>query len=111
MELIVVKRDGAEVPYDKLKIIRAIEKALLEVDGNLDYSYLADNAAQSVENYLKYYDVACITVEEIQDLVEDTLLKSKFNNSLQTTSYLSCSFFIVSIRNILSFLYSLNPLI
>ena len=75
MQLIVVKRDGSEVPYNKMKIIRAVEKALLEVDGDLSYSYLADNAAQSVENYLKHYNVECITVEEIQDLVEDCLIQ------------------------------------
>ena len=32
--VIVVKRDGTQVPYDRNKIICAINKALLEVDGN-----------------------------------------------------------------------------
>ena len=36
---------------------------------------------------------------------------SIFNNSLQTFSKISCSFFIVSIKNILSLLYSFKPLI
>ena len=75
MEVIIVKRDGSEMNFDRTKIITAVEKALLEVDGNLEYGYLAYNAARSVESYLEYYDPACITVEEIQDLVEQCLIE------------------------------------
>ena len=73
-DTIIVKRDGTEVAFEREKIVRAVEKALLEVDGNLDYGYLAENTAKSVESYLEYYDPACITVEEIQDLVEQFLI-------------------------------------
>lgn len=72
--VIVVKRDGKEVPYDREKIICAINKALLEVDGNLGSDYISKNAATSIENYFKAYSVECITVEEIQDLVEWNLI-------------------------------------
>ena len=75
MEVIIVKRDGSEMNFDRTKIVTAVEKALLEVDGNLEYGYLAYNAARSVESYLEYYDHACITVEEIQDLVEQCLIE------------------------------------
>ena len=75
MEVIIVKRDGSEMNFDRTKIVTAVEKALLEVDGNLEYGYLAYNAARSVESYLEYYDPACITVEEIQDLVEQCLIE------------------------------------
>ena len=74
MDVIIVKRDGSEMKFDRAKIITAVEKALLDVDGNLDFGYLAYNAARSVESYLEYYDPACITVEEIQDLVEQCLI-------------------------------------
>ena len=72
--VIVVKRDGKEVPYSRDKIICAINKALLEVDGNLDSDYISKNVAISIENYFVAHSVECITVEEIQDLVEWSLI-------------------------------------
>ena len=70
----VVKRDGTQVPYDRNKIICAINKALLEVDGNIYSNYISENVATSIESYFEYYTVECITVEEIQDLVEWNLI-------------------------------------
>ena len=70
MDIVVIKRDGSEVPYDREKIVIAINKALMEVDGNLFSSYLSENVAQSVDNYLAYHNIQGITVEQIQDLVE-----------------------------------------
>ena len=75
IDTIIVKRNGSEVPFEREKIVVAVEKALLEVDGDLGYGYLAENTARSVESYLEYYDPACITVEEIQDLVEQFLIE------------------------------------
>lgn len=72
--VIVVKRDGTQVPYDRNKIICAINKALLEVDGNIYSNYISENVATSIENYFEYHTVECITVEEIQDLVEWNLI-------------------------------------
>ena len=74
MEIIVVKRDGTEVPYDRNKIIKAVSGAIFEVDGNLEKAYLAENIAASVDSYMKDYSVDCITVEDIQDLVENLLI-------------------------------------
>ena len=73
-KIIVVKRDGTEVPYDNNKITSAVSKAILEIDGNLDRVYLAENVAKSVDSYMEAYTVECITVEEIQDLVENALI-------------------------------------
>ena len=73
-EIIVVKRDGTEMPYDSLKIISAVAKAIQEVDGNLDKLYLAENIAKGVDSYMEAHSVECITVEEIQDLVENLLI-------------------------------------
>lgn len=70
MDIVVIKRDGSEVPYDRSKIVNAINRALMEVDGNLFSSYLSENVAQSVDNYLAYHNIQGITVEQIQDLVE-----------------------------------------
>ena len=72
--IIVVKRDGKEVPYNRDKIICAINKALLEVDGDIYSGYISENVATSIENYFKHHTVECITVEEIQDLVEWNLI-------------------------------------
>lgn len=72
--IIVVKRDGTQVPYDRNKIICAINKALLEVDGNICSKYISENVATSIESYFDYHTVECITVEEIQDLVEWNLI-------------------------------------
>lgn len=74
MSVIIVKRDGTEVPYNRNKIICAINKALLELDGDLHASYISENAATSIESYFEAYNVECITVEEIQDLVEWNLI-------------------------------------
>ena len=72
--VIIVKRDGKEVPYNREKIICAINKALLEIDGNLNSDYISKNVATSIENYFAAHSVECITVEEIQDLVEWNLI-------------------------------------
>ena len=72
--VIVVKRDGKEVLYNREKIICAINKALLEMDGNLNGDYISKNVATSIENYFAAHSVECITVEEIQDLVEWNLI-------------------------------------
>ena len=73
-KIIVVKRDGSEMPYDSKKIAAAVSKAILEVEGNLDRAYLAENIAKSVDSYMEAHTVECITVEEIQDIVENALI-------------------------------------
>ena len=75
-EIIVVKRDGTEVPYDRNKIIIAVTKAILEVEGKICKQFLAQNIAKSVDSYLEAHSVDCITVEEIQDVVENSLIYS-----------------------------------
>lgn len=73
-KIIVVKRDGTEMPYDRNKIITAVCGAIKEVEGNLEKKYLAENIAKSVDSYMVAHTVECITVEEIQDLVENLLI-------------------------------------
>lgn len=73
-EIVVVKRDGSQVPYDSNKIYHAVMKAIKEVDGDISRGYLAANVARSVDSYMKEHTVECITVEEIQDLVENLLI-------------------------------------
>lgn len=73
-KIIVVKRDGTEMPYDSNKIFHAVMKAIKEVDGDISRGYLAANVARSVDSYMEEHTVECITVEEIQDLVENLLI-------------------------------------
>ena len=73
-KIVVIKRDGTEVPYNKEKIINAVNKAVIEVNGMLDPCWLGKNIAQGVDSYMEAHTVECITVEEIQDLVENLLI-------------------------------------
>lgn len=72
----VIKRDGAIVPFDIEKIIVAINKAFVEVDGALYEEDTANDIAYEIG--CKVTNMKdCITVEEIQDLVEDYLMRSE----------------------------------
>ena len=73
-KIIVVKRDGTEMPYNRSKIVLAVCKAIKEVEGKVDKKWLAENIASGVDSYLEEHTVECITVEEIQDLVENLLI-------------------------------------
>ena len=75
-KIIVVKRNGTEMPYNRSKIILAVCKAIKEVDGKVDKLWLAENIAKGVDSYMEEHTVECITVEEIQDLVENLLIYS-----------------------------------
>ncbi len=72
----VIKRDGTIVPFDIEKIIVAINKAFVEVDGALYEEDTANDIAYEIG--CKVANMKdCITVEEIQDLVEDYLMRSE----------------------------------
>ena len=73
--MFIIKRDGTKVPFDKDKIIRAINGAMLEVDGKV-YEYdTAKDIANDIEKELENKSI--IGVEEIQDMVEDYLMRSE----------------------------------
>ena len=89
----IKKRNGDIVPYDREKVINAINKALIEVDGALYETDTAEDIASEIEEIVnekfaitekayceqdytkKLFKV--VTVEEIQDYVEDTLMRSE----------------------------------
>lgn len=72
----VIKRDGTIVPFDIEKIIVAINKAFVEVDGALYEEDTANDIAYEIG--CKVANMKdCISVEEIQDLVEDYLMHSE----------------------------------
>lgn len=76
--LLIIKRDGSIVEFDKEKIKHAVLAAFDEVDGKItDYAISkADNIADFVEEKADESDHE-LTVEEIQDLVENGLMSCK----------------------------------
>lgn len=67
----VIKRDGSTVPFDKNKIVVAIEKAMSDTDNGVD-SILSNKIANEIST--KQQDTS---VEEIQDMVESKLMTSR----------------------------------
>ena len=74
----VVKRDGRQMPFNTEKIKNAILKAFKAVDGQItDY---AETKAENIANYIEGYceeEVNPLSIEEIQDLVENGLMSTK----------------------------------
>ena len=68
----VIKRNGNIVAFDKNKIISAINKAFIEVDGQLYETDTANSIAEDIAALDRE-----ISVEEIQDLVEEFLMQSE----------------------------------
>lgn len=76
----ILKREGYLVPFDKQKIINAINKAMIEVDGQLYETDTAEDIAKEIED--KMYDIdesraTPVSVEDIQDMVEEELMESE----------------------------------
>ncbi len=69
----IKKRDGRIVPFDKRKILMAVFKAM-EAVGKADKE-VAENIANEVVSSLEKSGKSIPTVEEVQDLVEETLMK------------------------------------
>lgn len=72
----IIKRNGTIVPFDKQKIVNAINKALIDVDGLLYETDTADDIANEIENLVNQSGKT-ISVEAIQDCVEDLLMRSE----------------------------------
>ena len=77
----IIKRDGLSVPYDRDRIATAIFKAAASTGGS--DRELAERLGVEVERVLvaNYHDGALPTVEDIQDVVEATLIR---NGQVQT---------------------------
>lgn len=50
--MFIIKRDGTQVPFDKKKIEAAVNKALVEVDGELYETDTAESIAEDVEKII-----------------------------------------------------------
>ena len=74
--MFVKKRNGDKVPFDKQKIINAINGALIEVDGMVKDTNFSETIAENVNRTIYQNALEDIAVEEIQDMVEDNLMAS-----------------------------------
>lgn len=72
----IKKRNGIVVPFDRERIINAINKAFIEVDGELYEDDTANDIADEIKYAVKTSD-DMVSVEKIQDMVEDFLMKSE----------------------------------
>ena len=73
----ITKRDGRKEPFNKRKIERAMEKAYLQVEGEID-DY-AEEKIHNIANFIehKVEEGEELGVENIQDLVENGLMNTK----------------------------------
>lgn len=72
----VQKRNGDIVPFDREKIINAINSAMIDVDEVLYETDTSEDIAKEIEDIAQRSNVI-ITVEKIQDCVEDLLMQSE----------------------------------
>jgi ribonucleoside-triphosphate reductase (formate) len=72
--MFIKKRDGREVDFDALKIKRAIEKAIISVNGDKSQVNAVSKEVIKITNERFKKDVP--SVEDIQDIVEEVLIKN-----------------------------------
>ena len=73
----IIKRDGTKVPFNKDKIIIAINKAFIDVDGTLYETDTAKDIADEIYNIARSLTNKLLSVEDVQDLIEDYLMRSE----------------------------------
>lgn len=71
----VIKRNGDHVSFDKEKIVQAISKAFLEIDGQLYETDTIIDIANDIERL--YQNEELVSIEQIQDKVEEYLMRSE----------------------------------
>ena len=82
MSINVIKRDGKVVTFSSDKIKKAISNAAGRI-GEMSEQDI-DRITEIVVNKCDRLPGDSVSVEQIQDLVEDTLLKSKFNRTAKS---------------------------
>ena len=71
----IKKRDGRIVEFNKNKIVNAILKAFEQIDGEV--SEYARMKANNIADFIGKENKDTLTVEEVQDLVENGLMSTK----------------------------------
>lgn len=73
--MLVEKRDGRTVEFNKNKISDAILKAFKDTDNGVISEY-AKNKSREIANYVSKLDEAIMSVEDIQDIIQKKLMVS-----------------------------------
>lgn len=73
----ITKRNGNKEEFQKQKIINAINKAFIEIDGNECEDGVPEEVASKIELRANLEKHLCINVETIQDWVEDALMQTE----------------------------------
>ena len=73
----IIKRDGSITQFNKKKIINAINKAFIEVDGKLYEDDTAKDIAEDIERQITHFPDGSVGVEDLQDWIEDYLMRSE----------------------------------
>lgn len=69
----VTKRDGREVPFDEIRIVRAVEKAATAVGVGLEPEVIEQHILSPIKRRARKER---LHIEQIQDMVEEGLMKS-----------------------------------
>ena len=75
----IIKRDGTKVPFDGEKIKKAIRKAFKSVNKVIqedELETMVNSIIDTIEK--KFPESHIVTVEEVQDLVELTLIDNRY---------------------------------
>ena len=76
----IIKRDGSIVEFDRNKIVQAINKAFIEVDGQVYEDDTSNSIADDVQRRVEFFtknSTKKISVEDIQNMVEEYLMESE----------------------------------
>ena len=74
----IIKRNKDIVPFDRNKIVQAINKAFIEVDGQVYEDDTSNSIADDIQRRIEYFNnTKKISVEDIQDMVEEYLMESE----------------------------------
>lgn len=73
----ITKRNGNKEEFQRQKIINAINKAFIEIDGKECEDEISEEIASKIELRANLEKYLCINVETIQDWVEDALMQTE----------------------------------
>lgn len=76
MDVFVKKRNGEQVPFNKQKIVNAINAAFVEVDGKLYETDTTNDIANEIAETIINSPIT-VEVETIQDWIENYLMRSE----------------------------------
>ena len=76
----IIKRDGSIVEFDRNKIVQAINKAFIEVDGQVYEDDTSNSIADDIQRRVEFFtknSTKKVSVEDIQNMVEEYLMESE----------------------------------